>query len=79
MRESYRKNEVARMNLFIRHKYWDPTVYTVANTSVESTTIQSASYRVYRLLDAYEVVPYNTGTVIDSSFSIIVGLIILSK
>jgi len=69
MGELYRNDEVARFNLFIRQKYWQPTVYTVANTSVESTTIQSASYRVYRLMDAYEAISYGTGTNLHTGLS----------
>ena len=58
----YRKDEIARFNLYVRNKFWSPTVYTVANTTAPATTIQSASYRVYRTLDAYEAVPYATGS-----------------
>jgi hypothetical protein len=69
LRDKYRSDETARLNLFVRHKYWDPNVYTVANTSVESTTIQSASYRVFRLMDAYEAIPYGTGSDIPTGLS----------
>ncbi|MAG27245.1 hypothetical protein CMI47_17060 [Candidatus Pacearchaeota archaeon] len=61
LKDKYRHNEVARFNLFIRNKYWDPTVYTVANTAVPTKTIQSASYTVYRVLDSYNAIPYGTG------------------
>jgi len=36
--------------------------YTVARTNVPTTTIESASYRVYRTLDGYEAIPYGTGS-----------------
>ena len=62
LRDKYRHNEVARFNLFVRNKYWDPTIYTVANSTVPNSTIQSASYTVYRVLDAYNAIPYGTGT-----------------
>ena len=69
LRGLYRSNETARFNLYVRNKYWDPTIYTVANSTPESTTIQSASYRVYRLLDAYEAVPYGTGSDFQTGLS----------
>ena len=59
---TYRSNETARMNLYVRHKNWDPTIYTRATTSPETTSIQSASYRVIRTLDNLEVVAYGTGS-----------------
>ncbi len=58
----YRSNETARMNLYVRHKNWNPTIYTVASIEPETTNIQSASYRVIRTLDNLEVVPYGTGS-----------------
>jgi len=59
---TYRADETARMNLYVRHKYWDPTIYTRATAEVETTSIQSASYRVIRTLDNLEVVSYGTGS-----------------
>jgi hypothetical protein len=48
--------------VFIRDRYWSPTIYTKANEEIESTTIPSASFKVYRVLDAYEAIPYGTGS-----------------
>ena len=62
LRDKYRADETGRFNLFVRQKYWSPTIYTVANSSPPSTIIESASYRVYRVLDAYEAIPYGTGS-----------------
>ena len=62
LRNKYRSNEVARFNLFCRNKYWNPTVYTAVKAVAPTTTIQSASYRVYRVLDAYNAIPYGTGS-----------------
>ncbi len=58
----YRSDQTARFNLYIRNKNWNPTVYTVANTNPPTTTIESASYRVFRTLDGYEAVPHGTGS-----------------
>ena len=62
MRDRYRSNETARFNLFVRNKYWQPNVYTVANSDVENNSISSASYGVYRIIDGYEAIPYGTGS-----------------
>jgi hypothetical protein len=69
LKNKYRTDETARINVFIRNKYWSPTIYTVANSTVETTTIPSASYRVYRVLDAYEAVPYGTGSDLHTMLS----------
>ena len=62
LRGQYVTNETARFNLFVRNKDWSPTIYTVANSTVETTTIHSASYRVFRVIDALEAVSYGTGS-----------------
>ena len=62
LRGSYRKDETARFNLYIRNKYWNPTIYTVATTTPISTTIVSASYRVFRVIDGYDAIQYGTGS-----------------
>jgi len=62
LKGKYRDNETARFNLYIRNKNWSPTIYTVANSTPESTTIVSASYRVFRTMDAFEAIPYGTSS-----------------
>jgi len=61
-RGKYRNDETARFNLYVRNKYWQPTIYTVANSAVPTTTIASASYRVFRTIDGLEAIPYGTGS-----------------
>jgi hypothetical protein len=62
LQNSYLPTQTARMNLYIRNKNWSPTIYTKANADPPTTSIVSASYRVYRVLDALNVVPYYTGS-----------------
>jgi hypothetical protein len=62
LHDKYRSDETARFNLYVRNKNWNPTIYTKAKTSPPVVTIYSASYRVLRTLDAYEAVPYGTGS-----------------
>ena len=62
MKELYRSDEKARFNLYVREKNWQPTIYTVASNRIETLSIMSASYRIYRVFDGLEVVPYETGS-----------------
>ena len=62
LRNTYRGDETARFNLYVREKNWSPNIYTKANSNIEIKTIYSASYRVYRAIDAYAAVPYGTGS-----------------
>jgi hypothetical protein len=62
LKESYTKDENPRFNLFVRNRNWSPTIYTVASNEVETTTIPSASFRVYREIDGLEIIPHGTGS-----------------
>tara|TARA_R100000664_G_scaffold27396_1_gene38023 strand:+ start:11906 stop:13570 length:1665 start_codon:yes stop_codon:yes gene_type:complete len=62
LKDRYRQDEQARFNLYVREKNWNPTIYTKANATAPATSIHSASYRVYRIIDAYDAVPYGTGS-----------------
>jgi len=62
LHDKYRKDQTARLNLYVRNKFWSPTIYTKATATVASTTIYSASYKVYRVLDGLDVVPYGTSS-----------------
>ena len=69
LKDKYRANENARFNLYVRNKNWDPTVFTVADTNPPTTTIMSASYHIYRTLDAYDAIPYGTGSDLQTLMS----------
>jgi len=69
LQDKYRENQSARMRLFVRNKFWSPTIYTKATQGVESSTIQSASYEVYRILDGFTAIPYGTGSDLHTMLS----------
>jgi len=69
LKGKYRSDETARFNLYVRNKNWNPTIYTMANAVPESTTIVSASYRVFRTLDAYDAISYGTGSDLHTQLS----------
>ena len=48
--------------MFIREKDWSPTIYTKASTAIEGSNVVSGSYRVYRVVDELDVIPYGTGS-----------------
>lgn len=62
MQDRYRSDQIARFNLYVREKNWKPTIYTVASENIETVSIDSASYKVYRLYDGLEAIPYGTGS-----------------
>jgi hypothetical protein len=60
--QKYYQNDKPRLRLFVREKNWNPTIYTVASTEIEPTIIEKAYYRLFRVQDNFEVVPYGTGS-----------------
>ena len=62
LQATYRSDQTARFNLYIREKNWNPNIYTVAKITPPTTTIESASYRVYRTYDGFEAIPHGTGS-----------------
>jgi len=50
----------AMFRLFIRDKNWQPTLYTVSNATQESQIAREACYRVFRVVDNYEVIAYDS-------------------
>ena len=69
LQDRYLRHQTARLYLYVRNKNWSPNIYTVANSVVENTAIQSASYRVYRTIDGYQAVPYDTGSNLATGLS----------
>jgi len=62
LQPSYRRNQKVRFRTFVRDKNWSPTIYTVATNVNPTEIIESASYRILRMIDNYEVLPYGTGS-----------------
>jgi len=69
LRPIYTRKETARFRLYARQKDWTPTIYTKATADIETETIESASYMVYRVADDLEVIPYNTGSDLATQLS----------
>ena len=50
------------MRMFVRDKDWNPTIYTVATTNIETKVIENAYFKVFRVADGFDVIPYGTGS-----------------
>ena len=61
-KSSYANSEEARFRLHIRQKDWGPTIYTKATSDIENEIIEDAYYKVIRIVDRFEAVPYGTGS-----------------
>jgi len=55
-------NTTARFRLYSRKKDWSPNIYTVASVSAPIDLVEDAYYRVYRVNDNLDVIPYGTGS-----------------
>ena len=59
----YSTQETPRFKMYARTKDWSPTVYTIATSQIENTTINNMYYRLNRVADNYEIIPYGTGSI----------------
>ena len=62
LKTTYSTDEVARFRLYVRPKNWNPNLYTVAQTQIETTPIEKAYYKLNRVVDNFEVISYGTGS-----------------
>ena len=62
LKSSYSRKETARFRLFTRKQNWSPTIYTKATETLSSEIIDSAYYKIFRVSDDYDVIPYGTGS-----------------
>ena len=69
LKSTYTTTETARFRVFIRSKDWCPTIYNVASKEIESTAIESGSFKVFRIVDELDVIPYGTGSDFHTAMS----------
>ena len=58
----YQSKQKARFKLYTRLKNWSPNLYTVAQKTPENLIIEDAIYRIYRVSDGEEIIPYSSGS-----------------
>tara|TARA_R100000008_G_scaffold372_1_gene303 strand:- start:15695 stop:17653 length:1959 start_codon:yes stop_codon:yes gene_type:complete len=69
LQNSYMRDQIARFNVYIREKNWNPSIYSKATATPQIVAIQSASYRVFRTLDGYEALSHGTGSDLNTILS----------
>ena len=68
LQAEYAANDVVDLRVFVQDKNYQATVFTVASTAVEPTTIDKMYYKVRRVVDEEVVVDYGTGSA-NASYS----------
>ena len=69
LKSSYFQDEEPLLRLYSRPKNWQPNIYTVAQSTPETTVIASSSYSVYRIADDLRVVNFGTGSDLSTLMS----------
>ena len=62
LKSEYPKGEKPSLRVFVRNKNWSPNIYTVATAETKPLVIDQAYYRIYRVVDNLNVIPYGTGS-----------------
>lgn len=63
LKNSYKNNEQTRIKVFTRESDWSPNIYTVASKEIENILIDNLFYKIIRIQDLLEVIPYGTGNI----------------
>ena len=64
LEDQYSRAETnTRVRLVTRKRTWSPTIYTVANSTIENYFVDNMYYKVRRLIDEKDIVQYGTGSV----------------
>tara|TARA_Y100000593_G_scaffold94749_1_gene195666 strand:- start:2190 stop:3716 length:1527 start_codon:yes stop_codon:yes gene_type:complete len=69
MKSVYSTNEKARFRFFARKRDWNPTIYSRAIATLDSEIIESGSYRIFRVADGLDAVPFGTGSTAHTQMS----------
>jgi len=62
LKKSYVKGQKPVFRVYAREKNWNPNIYTLAASEPPTQIIEDAYWRLFRVVDNLEVVPYGTGT-----------------
>ena len=62
LKTSYPNTGTERFRLYARYKNWSPNIYTKAQSTPDALLIESASYKIKRLIDDKVVLDYGTGS-----------------
>ena len=62
LKSIYRRDENTRFRVYTRQKDWSPTIYVKASKNINTEIIEDAYYRVIRIIDDFEIIPFGTGS-----------------
>lgn len=62
LKSHYKNNETYKFKIFARDKNWDPNNYTVSTSKIDNLVIQQLYYKIYRVSDKLDIIPYGTGS-----------------
>ena len=63
LQDQYSRTETStRVRLFTRKRNWSPTLYTVANNTIENYFVDNMYYKATRMVDDTDVIQYGTGS-----------------
>ena len=62
LKPSYTRLEEPKLRVYTRKKDWSPTIYTVANSTIQTDIVDKAYYKITRTVDNFEVISFGTGS-----------------
>ena len=62
LKDSYSQADKTRFRVFIRERDQQPNIYNVATNVATPSIVEEGYYRVYRMIDELEVIPFGTGS-----------------
>ena len=57
-----RKETESRVRLYVRKEDWEPNIYVVAKKAQPGETLNNVYYKLFRVVDGLEIVPFATGS-----------------
>lgn len=69
LKYSYSKDENPTFRLFVRNKNWNPNVYTKVQEAAQTEIIDDAYFKIVRLSDNIDVIPFGTGSNVHTRLS----------
>jgi hypothetical protein len=62
LKSKYSPTEQARFKVFIQNAKWNPNSYVEMTTTVPTRIVDEMYFKIYRVVDDYEAIPYGTGS-----------------
>jgi hypothetical protein len=69
LKATYSPDEASRFRFYTRRKDWNPTIYTKSSTAIESSIVEDAYYKIFRIADGEDVINYGTGSASHTKLS----------